>query len=958
MSSMIKKTIFNTFIGAFLCSIPFSGIAQSSDTKELKTASNVKNEDKIPVDPNVKIGKLKNGLTYYIRNNGKPEDKVELRLVVNAGSILEDENQLGLAHFMEHMNFNGTKNFKKNDLVDYLQTIGVKFGADLNAYTSFDQTVYILPIPSDDPEKLEKGFQIIEDWAHNAELTEEAIDGERGVVLEEYRLGKGANERMLQEYLPIIAYNSRYSERLPIGTKKILENFKYEDVRSFYKDWYRPDLMSVVAVGDLDVATLEQKIKDHFSGIQMPANPKKRETYDTPNHKETLIAVVSDKEASNSVVRLMYKDREVSEPMTTVGDYRKALVERVFTQMMNSRLNELRNKPNPPFVFAGSSHSGTFARNREAYQSFALTSETGQLNALKTILQENKRVQKYGFKSSELDRAKKEISANWEKQFKDKDKRESARIIGEYINNYLEQEPIPGIEWEYQYTMSQLPTITLEEVNGLIKDFLHNDNRAVVMTGPEKDGLKQVTKEEILALLKGIETADIEDYKDEKVRENLIEKMPSPGTVVSSKKDEKLDVTILELSNGAKITYKKTDFKNDEILFSAYSYGGSSLFSLEDYKQVSFGLGSIAQTGLGGLSLNDMNKVMAGKIARVRPYINNLSEGFNGSATPKDLEVLFQQIHLYFTSVNKDEKAFRSDQEKTKGFLANYLSNPQSYFREEFNKFQFEKDPRYTGFPTPEKLDAVNYDLAYEKYKERFAGAGGFNFYFVGNIDESKLKQYAKTYIASLPDTGKDETYKGSDFRPLSGAHEKTVYRGKDPKSSVNIIWRGETTYDKSEKLAIEALGEILSIKLIEKLREEEGGVYGVGARGNMYKIGPSGGYSGYRFSISFPCGPENVKKLTDAAIAEVKTIITQGPTDKDLAKIKESRLLSYKEQSKQNSFWLGNLQNADYNQIKLEIGGTYAETIQQLSKQDIQKIAKKYIDTGYILGVLMPEKE
>jgi len=321
---MKKNTIFNTLVGAFLCSIPLTTNAQSTANAELKTTTDVKKETKIPIDPNIKVGKLENGLTYYIRNNGKPADKVELRLVVNAGSILENENQLGLAHFMEHMNFNGTKNFKKNELIDYLQTIGVKFGADLNAYTSFDQTVYILPIPSDDPEKLEKGFQIIEDWAHHAELTEEAIDGERGVVLEEYRIGKGADERMRQKYLPVIAYNSLYAERLPIGTKENLENFEYNDIRAYYKDWYRPDLMAVIAVGDLDVTTLEKKIKDHFSGLKMPKNPKKREVYDIPNHQETLISVVSDKEASNSIVQLMYRDREISKPMSTLNEYRSS----------------------------------------------------------------------------------------------------------------------------------------------------------------------------------------------------------------------------------------------------------------------------------------------------------------------------------------------------------------------------------------------------------------------------------------------------------------------------------------------------------------------------------------------------------------------------------------------------------------------------------------------------------
>jgi len=320
------------------------------------------------------------------------------------------------------------------------------------------------------------------------------------------------------------------------------------------------------------------------------------------------------------------------------------------------RLNELKNGPKPPFIFAGSGHSGTFARNRKAYQSFALTSETGHLTALKTILQENKRVQKYGFKAGELERAKKGIIANWEKQFKDKDKRESSRIIGQYINNYLAQQPIPGIEWEYQYIITQLPTITLEEVNALIKDFLHDDNRAVVMTGPEKDSLKQVTKKEILALLKEVENTDIEDYKDTEVRKNLIETLPPAGKVIASKNNNELGITTLELSNGAKITYKKTDFKNDEILFSAFSFGGSSLYTDEDFLKITYGSASVTQTGLGGLSLNDLNKVMSGKIVRLRPYINGISEGFNGATTPKDLEILFQQVHLYFTDINKEMK--------------------------------------------------------------------------------------------------------------------------------------------------------------------------------------------------------------------------------------------------------------------------------------------------------------
>lgn len=929
------------------------GISQSSTKKKLEQDQQSQSQ-KLPVDPNVKIGKLPNGLTYYIKNNGKPEDKVELRLVVNAGSILENDKQLGLAHFMEHMNFNGTKNFKKNDLIDYLQSIGVKFGADLNAYTGFDQTVYILPIPSDDPKKLEKGFQILEDWAHNAELTEEAIDDERGVVLEEYRLGRGADQRMLQEYLPIIAYNSMYSKRLPIGTKEVLENFKYEDLRSYYKDWYRPDLMAVVAVGDLDIKTLEEKIKSHFSNLKMPVNPIARKSFDTPNHQKTLVAIATDKEASNSIVRILYKDKEISKPVTTVRDYRDNLVESIFTQMMNNRLGELRNKPNPPFVFGFTSHSGTFARNRNAYQSFAMSAEDGQLNALRAILEENKRVQTYGFKKGEFERAKKDIISRWEKTYKDRDKNESSRLVGEYINAYLENSPTPGVEWEYNYVTSEIKNIKLDEVNALIKEFIHKDNRAVVLTGPEKEDLKKVTEQEVLNLLEEVDNKDIEDYKDKTVRENLIEAMPKAGTIVQETKNEELDFTILDLSNGARVIYKKTDFKNDEVLFTAYSFGGTSLYSDEEYLQTVFANGGIGSTGIGGLSLNDMDKIMSGKIVNVRPYIYNIAEGFNGSTTPKDLETLFQQVYLYFTDINKDKEAFKSEMAKQKGFLANYLSNPQNYFREEFNKFQYGENPRYTGFPTPEKIDAANYELAYDKFKERFAGAGGFNFYFVGNVDDVKIKEFAQTYIASLPSGTKNEVYRVTDFRPLTGSHEKIIKKGKDPKSLVNIVWRGETNYDKDEKLALEALGEILTIKLVEKLREEEGGVYGVGARGSMNKLP----YTSYSFSISFPCGPENVTKLKEAALNEVTKIINGGPSEKDIDKIKEARLLQFKEDSKKNRFWLTTLKNFDYYDTPVSSIQNYKERVQNLTKDEIQAVAKKYLDSGFISGILLPETE
>lgn len=943
----MKKTIalsLGLFLGASVLLAQNKGDVTTSQT--IPTS-------KIPIDPNVKTGTLSNGLTYYIRNNGKPEDKVELRLAVNAGSIMETERQQGLAHFMEHMNFNGTKNFEKNDLVDYLQSIGVKFGADLNAYTSFDETVYILPIPSDDPEKLEKGFQIIEDWAHNTTLSEEAIDGERGVVLEELRLRLGADERMQRETLPKIMYGSKYAERLPIGTKENLENFTYDDVRDYYKTWYRPELMAVVAVGDLDVATMEQKIKDHFGKIPASKNAQKRESYQLPNHKETLIAIASDKEAAFSRVNIMYKDRKNAEPSETIEDYREGLVRGLFSQLINNRLGELRNSAKPPFVFGFSFYGGTFARTKNAYQSVAQTSAEGQLEGLKALLMENERVKRYGFQQGELDRAKKSIIARLEKSYNDRDKLESGRIVGQYVSNYLDKQPIPGIEWQYETTKNLLGGITIQEVSDLITSFIHDDNRVITLTGPEKEGLTQVTEAQVLALIKEVENAEITAYEDEEVRSSLIEKMPAPGSIVSTTENKDLGTTTMTLSNGAKVTIKKTDFKNDEVLFSAFSPGGTSLYSDQEIKATAFANQGLSQAGIGGLSLTDMGKFMSGKIANVTPFISNASENFRGSAAPKDLEVLFQMVHLYFTDLNKDEEAFNSFVSKQKSFLGNLMANPNFYFQSQVSDRRQDGNPRYTGFPTAEKYDAADYDLAYKKYQERFADAGDFHFFFVGNVDEQMVADLAKAYLAPLPGLGSNERFIPTKFREKDAYDKFVVNRGKDPKSSVSIAWREEIPYDPATEMTVKALGEVLTIKLVEKLREEEGGVYGAGARGSLSKIT----FSDMDFSISFPCGPENVDKLTAAALAEVEKIKKEGVSPEDLAKVKETYLVQHKEQLKTNNFWLTNLVNKYQEDRDDSYILGFEKAVAQLTAKDIQNAAQRFLDDQYFISILMPEE-
>lgn len=915
-------------------------------------AQELKPTDAIPFDQNVKKGVLKNGLTYYIRKNSKPENKVDLRLIINAGSILENDDQQGLAHFMEHMCFNGTKRFPKNQLVDYLQSIGVKFGQHLNAYTSFDETVYFLPIPSDNPEKLEKGFQIIEDWAFNANLTPEEIDKERGVVLEEYRLGLGADKRMQDKYIPKMMYKSQYANRLPIGKKEILENFTYDKVVSFYKDWYRPNLMSVIVVGDIDVAAMEQKIKDHFEGYKNPANEKPRKTFEVPNHKETFIAIESDKEAAQTQVQLLYKDSGLRKVSKNIGDLKEELVEGLFSTMLNNRLNELTNSPTPPFTYGFTYHGGTFARDKEAFQSFAMINEDKQIEALKVLVTENERVRKFGFTAGELERAKSEVLSRVENQFKDKDKTESENFVWECQANFLEQESMTGIEWGYAAAQKMLPTITLSQVNALIKDFIKEDNRVVVITAPDKPGLKKVTEQEVLAAIK-VNDKDLKPYEDKAVAKSLLRNTLKEGTIVKKETNEKIGATTLTLSNGAKVTYKKTDFKNDEILLEGISFGGSNLYSNEEIKKVQFANGGLSEAGFSGLNQNDIDKFMAGKIASVSPYITPSLEGFRGSTTPKDLEYAFQMLQAYFTDLNFDKDAFEGYKQKQSNFFENMISQPNFYFQQEFYTYLNKENPRWNGIvPTAEKWKETDYQLAYNKYKERFSNAADFEFFFVGNVDDAVMENFSKKYIASLPSNNTKETFKDLGYRMLKGDLKKVVNKGKDPKSNVTIMYYGDAPYTTKEATALTALGEVLTIKLIEQLRENESGVYGVSARGLMNKVP----YGLYNFTISFPCGPENADKLTASALAELDKIIKNGPEEKDVNKYKEAEALEYKKKMKENRYWMTNFTKSFTNGTSPEDILAASENVKAVTAKDIQDVAIKYLSKDKTIGVLMPE--
>lgn len=907
----------------------------------------------IPVDPAVRTGTLANGMKYYIKKNTKPEKKVEFRLAINVGSILEDDNQRGLAHFMEHMNFNGTKNFPDNKLVDFLQSIGVKFGQHLNAYTSFDETVYMLPVPLDKPGNLDAGLKVMEDWAFNATLSDAEINKERGVVLEELRNGLGPDKRMMDQYLPKYLYKSHYADRLPIGKKEILENFKPDVIRKFHKDWYRPNLMALVVVGDINVDEVEKKIKGNFSSYKNPTNERARQTFDLPNHKETLVAIESDADATISRVQFIMKDAGKAEPDTTVPQYNESIVKGLAAAMINNRLMEMVNSNNPPFTYGMVYHGGTYARGKEAFQGMAVTKDGKQLDGLKVLLEEVERAKQFGFTAVELERAKAQILSSLEKTYNNRDKTESEMLVGEYVNSFLENEPIPGITWEYNQTKSYLPSVKLDQVNNIVKNYVKDDSQVIVITGPKKDGLVQPTESQVLKAMQEVKLAKLTPYQEKASIASLLKPFKSTGKIVKTETDSKLGTTTLTLNNGVKVTYKKTDFKEDEIVFTARSLGGSSLASDADFVKAQFVFPALAEAGVNGYSKTDISNYLAGKQVSVSPFIGNLTEGVNGKTTAKDLGTAMELIYSYFTGLNNDPASFAAYKEKQSAVTANLLSNPQFYFSNEYSKFLNQKNPRFTNVvPLTENWAKADYKKAYDIYKDRFANAGNFHFYFVGNLDENKLKEYATQYLGSLPSTGKASSFKDSGYRTVTGTFNKVYKKGKDPKSLVVISYAGEAPYNEKDDLALSALGQVATIKVIEKLREEESGIYSGGARGGMTKVP----YGMYQFSLQFPCGPENAEKLTKSAIAELQKYIDRGPEQKDLDKFKEGELNDDRGNLKDNGYWLSNI-----SKYQLEGGDryeilNYEAKLKALTVKDLQNVAKKYLSKDRIVATLMPE--
>lgn len=910
--------------------------------------------DKLPLEPRLKMGKLANGLTYYIQKNTRPEKKVELRLVVNVGSILEDDDQQGLAHFTEHMAFNGSAHFKKNDLVSFLQSIGVEFGADLNASTGFDETIYILPIPTDKKENVEKGFQILEDWASTVTFENGEIDKERGVVLEESRRGKGAEDRMFRVVYPKMFEGSRYAERLPIGKDDILKNFKYDVIRRFYRDWYRPDLMAVIVVGDIEVPEAEKLVKQHFEKLKNPAKPRERVLANVPPRAKSEGIVVLDKEATNHVIEIDYGYKP-SEEDVTLGDYRELLVKLLFTSMLSQRMQELTQKADPPFVFGGSNVGG-WARGYETYQSFAYVGQRGVEPAIQALVQENERARKFGFTASELERVKKMMMKNIERSYNERDKTESANIAEEYIRNFLEKEPIPGIANEFAYYKKFMEGITLTEVNSLAAKTIPapDAKKLVILTGPETASFKIPSNDELLAITDEAGKGELTQYEEKAVAASILETIPKAGTILSEKENKDLGLWDLSLSNGVRVILKPTDFKNDQVVMTASRFGGQYLYEPKDRFNAEFASTVVSQMGVAQFSPLDLRKVLAGKTAAVAPRLTTISETMSGGSSAVDVETMLQLTYLYFTQPRRDDELFRSFVTKQQALYQNMAADPQFTFQDSIIATLYKNQPWAPKLPKPENFSQINEDRALEIYKERFGNANGFTFVLVGKFDMDAIKPLIATYLGSLPSSATKSTFKDVGLRPVKGVVKKEVRKGTEDKSFIRMFWNGEAPYSEAELLKIQALTEVLNIKLIETLREEIGGIYSGGVYGNMSK----NPYNSYSLGISMPCGPENVDKLIKATHVEIEKIKSKGPAQADLDKVKETWKQQYHVNIKDNSFWAKQLLAG------IESGATggellsYEKRVAALTVNDIREAAKKYIDMkNYVEVVLNPEK-
>jgi zinc protease len=904
---------------------------------------------RLPLDKAIRTGTLANGMTFYIRKNSEPDDRAMLRLAVKAGSIDEADDQRGLAHVLEHMAFNGSKHFPPGELVKYLESIGAQFGPHVNAYTSFDETVYMLDVPVDKAGALTKAFEAMSDFAGGVTLDSAEIDKERGVVLEEWRGRLGASERMLQPQMRALFGGSKYTDRNPIGTPENLKSFPHQRLRDFYRDYYRPDRMAIVVVGDIDPQDVEAQIRTHFGSLPAPT-PATRTAAPIPNHPETRFAIVSDREAQGSSITVYHKHPR--RDLVTVGDYRRTLVHGLMYQMLNARFGEIARQPNAPFLGA-SAGEDTLGRTLDAFVVAARVQDGAAVRGLNALAQELARVRQHGFGEAELNRAKLSLLSRYERMYNERDKTESPGLADELVRHFLIAEGAPGIEAEFELVKRLVPAITAAEIAGVARELITEQNRVVLSAAPEKAGVAAVSEAALSDALNTGLKASLEPWKDAIAGRELLTKAPTPGTVKSRREIAELGVTVLTLSNGVEVWLKPTTFRNDQISFSSYAKGGVSLAGPGEYVNASLATSLVGLSGIGGLTPVDMGKLLAGKLASVGPSVGTYTHGMSGSTTPRDLETALQLLYLQFTAPNRDPAAFTLLKQRLEASLSNQAQSPGAVFGERSRCINTVNHYTCRSLK-PEDVAKLDADRMYAFYQQLYANAADFTFFVVGSFKVEEMVPLLEKYVASLPSKG-SSTARVNDLKlqfPEKVMRE-VVYKGQEPRSQTVMSFFADTKLEEFETHRLQAAASVVENRLREILREQLGGTYSVGV--GYSNTSPVPGYG--TTSVQFGSSPENVEKLQAAVMAELDRLRKEGPTAADVQAVKETEKNSIQEGLRDNGYWQGSLQSLhilgrDPRGILRRI-----ERADSLNQENIHAAIRKYFPVErYTIVTLMPE--
>jgi len=937
------KTTLLRFFALFFLVI----LAVNSSAQELQP---------LPIDPKVRYGKLDNGLTYYIRANKEPKQRAEFFIAQNVGAILENDNQNGLAHFLEHMAFNGTKNYPGKGIINYFETIGVKFGSNINAGTSLDETVYNLSdVPTIRDGIIDSALLVLHDWSNFITLDGGEINDERGVIREEWRTGAGAERRMWKEANKLKYPGSQYAKRDVIGDTAIINNFDHQTIRDFYKKWYRPDLQAILIIGDVDVDKVEAKIKSTFADISKKENTGERPVYPILDNAAPIIAVVRDPEARMTRIELEYKqDKLPANVKLSMVGYAKLTINSLISTMIANRFEEITQQADAPFV-AGYGNYGELVKSKDAFQLLAIPKEGKELEGLSALLLEAEKIKRFGFTNSELERAKTDYLKNLEKSYNERDNQKNNALVREYVRNFLTQEPIPGIEWEYTTVKMILPQLKLEIINQVAKSYVTDSNLIVSIMAPEKEAVKVPTQAQILAAIDASKKADLKPKAEETMNKPLIEKAPKAGKVAKTAENKVLGTTEWTLNNGVKVVFKPTTFKKDEILMTAFSDGGlSKVKNTADLPSATLAASIVPNNGLGEYNQIELNKILTGKIASVSPSIDAYDEGFSGNSSVSDFETMLQLIYLNFTAPRKDDNAFKALLNNYRASLANSEKDPRKAFSDTVGVMLANHSSRQVTINL-KTLDFIDQDKALAIFKERFAVPANFTFIFTGNVDPNNeaVKNAICTYLGSLKSAKGGQKFTDNNIRKPKGKVSNVFAKEMKVKKASNfILYSALMPFNMTNRTAVTAIGSILNIRYLESIREKEGGSYGVGVRGSMNNTP----IDEATLMMQFDTDPLKQAKLMAIIHSEVAEIIAKGPRADDFQKVKENMLKKYKEDVEQNPWWSGALER--FYQDKLNLVADYKASVEALTPELIQTTLKNIVSQGNVLEVVMKPAE